>query len=1037
MSLPQRILDEFGKSKVSDRLTRINVSHTEGEEAIDILTEYAIAKAQKVESYLTERGKKIRKGYEFARTGGWVAYGTNPEGTASGEVAYFKGFTPRKNFEWKTIKYETPSDAEALPIQPWVDDESAQAIYQSFGVTPSKGETFWQVVWRCNLPIVITEGLKKALAIIAHGMPAIAVRGIGCWHRKGTRELHQAISHFATPRRTFYIVFDQDEKLVTQRDVRNQTLKLGSELEAIGCKVFVPVWETALGKGIDDVLYAKQDEAQSCFDDLIENAPSLNDYRRYGRTSAALSTIDRLNRLSYPIERETEGEYLTELPGLQQGEIHVTDASINSGKSVRIGRDWVQEAKEKGWHTVVLSPLNSLGQQTAQNWGLPHIHSFGTTADQQQALWSLAKYEGGVVLCPDSLHRIPDWFLERPVLLVLDEANQVIEHTCEGNTLGSRQSEILERFSDIAKHANATGAIILSEDGIPDRAINFIKTISGAETVRVIKHRKKSTPWNCTVFSGQASGYRAQLLQTIQRGERILIVTSSQREGKRLEKAIAKLAPDAKVVRIDSETNQQGDFNAFFESPDSWLGEIEPDVLILSPSAKSGVSIQGGVPVENAYFSGVWGYFPALATDTHMQLLGRYRPPVPRFVFVPAFILSSGDESLLNPRAIKRRLGLNVKLMAGVYALSEMLESEGDRAENMVRIETAVLDYLAESRAVAGAQKSIAHDALVRRLENAGHFVKTPDLEEEKNKRIQELWDEIDEELWREDAEAIASATIDDQEHTLDWARKVLGSLDATLETRTIAHKVLWREEFPGVSFDDSEESYQALCQDYGAMRRGVLTQARVENLEAAKEEDRDAAEAVFKDKIRAWHRLPKNYVRAALLDKTGILNLLDGTYTNSDPRAIAVKKEALYWKSEINYWLRLQINEDQTPVEIVNKLLRKLGLEAIKIARPGKRGERRDTIWEIAGITPVRLRLLEAARRKLSSTVSSTRNRGTAPPIQIDDTSPKQPPPSPEIEDVRRMWEQADTPEAISAVQQVAIELGYPPDPAFFGAVA
>ena len=202
-----------------------------------------------------------------------------------------------------------------------------------------------------------------------------------------------------------------------------------------------------------------------------------------------------------------------------------------------------------------------------------------------------------------------------------------------------------------------------------------------------------------------------------------MFVSSSQREGKRLERILRNLYPDRRVVRIDSDTNEGGKFTGFFEQPDQWLQENQPDVLIISPSAKSGVSIEGDVSVEEAYFSAVWGYFPVLDTDTHSQLLGRYRPPVPRVVFCPDFILSSADESLLSPRAIKRRLGLNAKAIAGVYGLGELLSATDDDAELKGTIQTAVFEYLASAKATIGNQKLIAHIVLTQKLTIAGHNV--------------------------------------------------------------------------------------------------------------------------------------------------------------------------------------------------------------------------------------------------------------------------------------------------------------------------
>lgn len=995
--IPSYIFKEFRKSAIPDRLTSANVYYVDGDEAIEILAEEAVRQVQRVTEYVTMPARRILDRYGFAYEGGWIAYGTTLDGE-DGEIAYFKPRKPRKdlkNGKLKPVKYETPAKRQALPILPWVDDQTAQEIYKRYDVTPMEGETFWHCVWRCALPIAITEGLKKALSLIAHGIPAIAVRGITQWHVKGSRELHSEIADFASLGRKIYIVFDEDSKKSTRRDVDRETKNLGTELEKCGCTVHVVVWDGKEGKGIDDLLYTKGETAQAHLDKLIESAPTLKAYKRHGRRAAAIEIIDRLNRLNYPIERDTEGEYLPELPDLKQGAIHILTADMNAGKTTRIGQDWVALAIAMGWNVLVLSPLNSLGGQTAEDWNLPHIHDYANDRFSQTALWSDVSYRHGLVCCPDSLHRMPDEFWQRPVLLILDEANQVIEHMAQGDTLGSRYGDIWERFSAAANHAISTGAIVLSEAGLPDRAIKLVGDISGCDQVRVFRHKKQATPWDCNVYSGQVSGFRAKVLGRVSQGKRILYAASSQREAKRMERAIAKRSPDVNVVRVDSETNEGGNFRGFFQNPDQWLQENQPDILILSPSAKSGVSIEGGVSAVDAYFSEVWGYFPALATDTHMQQLGRYRPPVPRFLFVPPFIMASGDEALTYPRAIKRRLEANLKGLAGVFELSNLVSGD-DRAEQLVTIENAVLDYLVESKSVSGAQKSISHDALVNALESAGHTVKL--LESSKEKEVSDLWKQIQEEIWREEAGELASATLD-HTHSTTWARKQLDSIDVSRQNRIKAYKVLWRDEFPGVAFDDAEECYRCLVEDWGAMRRGVSLQAHAEHLEVVRASDSAEAQKILSSKVRAAHRLPKRYARALLINQLSILPMLDGqSWSNADPRAIAVKKAALQWRSEIYYWLRLTIKPDQTPSEIVNKLIRKLGLKAEAIGRPGSRTESRDRVWTIENSEdPYRNKLLKALRSKLSSSVSTICNRQNTTIQTVDTASSKQAGPPPD----------------------------------------
>ena len=1013
-----RFLPEFRLSAIPDRLTLANVRWVQDDEAIELLTEEAISQVQKVSSYVSEPAKRILERYKFAAAGGWVAYGQSLDGSL-GKVPVFKGINPRqaeskglgKVAKIKTVKYETPQGQSAIPLLPYVDKETAQLIYDKYHCTPEPKESFWQVVKRCNLPIAITEGLKKALCLIGQGIPAIAVRGITQWRIKGTDELHPTIADFATKGREVFIVFDQDEKASTQKDVRTQILKLGAALASAGSQARVAVWCKEVGKGIDDAVYALKGSASGWLKAVFEDAPTIKEFKRDAQIIKARATIAHLNTLTYPVERATTGEYLPKpddkvpgsegLPKLSKGAIHVLSAGMCAGKTTRIGEDYVKLWIDGGGLVLVLTPIVNLGKQSATDWELPHIHDYQTNSDGQKSLWADVFHRGGLVLCPESLHRIPEYFYDRPVLLILDEANQIIDSLTQGDTLGSRYSMILEKMTAAARHAIQNGAIVLSEAGIPDRAVKFMETISGSETVRVFTHKRESEPWKVTFHRGgpqQTSGFKSFVLDSVA-AKKILVVSSSQRECERLERAINKKHPDRKVMRIDSKTNEGGRFTNFFEKPDQWLQDNQPDVLILSPSVKSGVSIEGGVSVEDAYFDSVMGYFPSLGTDTAYQLLGRYRPAVPRDIYCPEVIQASPDESLLSPWVIRRQLGLNSKTMASVYGLGELLEETADD-EMAIRatIQSAVVDYWTTARAVAGNQKSIARIALEDQLKRSGHEIAHVPMSIDKETAA--LWKGINEELWREEATAIAEAKVEPS-HDLKWARKTLDSLDVSLDVRILARKVIWRSEFPGVLFDDPKGCYEALTRDYGKMARGVQLQAKAENVEGARLEDAEATKAILSGNIKAIHRLPKSHVQAALIAGSGILELLDGNdYSNADPRCQAVKKFAVENRKHIFQWTGLTIHKDQSAIEICHKFLKRIGLErdkkdrdgAVKfVQRLGKRGANSEHFRVDLDYCGVRARLLEAARCKLRDAVTSISKEDNNN-IEIDVTPPNIP---------------------------------------------
>ena len=1021
------MLADFRQSAIPDRLTTANVQVLCGDDAIQAILEDKIAQSQTVTSYITVGVQRLLKIYEPLRDGMWC--------TREG-IPYAKPFHPRPDPHklGKTIKYETPPGAVAEPILPRVDDVTAATLYERYDVTPLPGQDFWTVVEQNNLPVAIAEGLKKALALIAHGIPAIAVRGITQWHVKGSLQLHAALERFATKGRRLFIVFDQDTKPRTIANVHRQVKQLGRVLDCHGCQVRCPIWQPQEGKGIDDVLYRYSDAAKAAgsgdtvntetseqpsevtkgfstlvrshqhyqdpnyqdpiacpspdracqltgaerLHELLNAAPTLKQYKRSGQIAAALNAIHRHNALTFPIERRTEGPYLPPLPELTPGVIHVVDATMNTGKTYRIGCDWVHTALTEDKHVLVLSPLNALGQQTAQDWGILHIHDQGTTGQRQRDFWNAVRQRPGLVLCPDSIGKLPEWFWTKPVVLIVDEGNQVTEHICQGDTFNSRYGAILKQIVSVAKHAIASGgAIVLSEDGLPNRAVQFWQAISESLAVRCFQHRKQGISWDCHVFSGQASGFRQRLLHRIEQGSRLLVVTSSQREAKRLDRILQ--GQGIHTTRIDSETNEGETFNLFFKDPDRWLQVNQPEVLILSPSAKSGVSIEGQVAVEDAYFDEVWAYFPALSTDTHLQLLGRYRPAVPRQIFIPPFITGTAEEALGSPRAIKQRLSQNLITLARLFDI-------GTRDHPLAGVESAIVDYLTVARTVSGSQKAIAQAALIDRLDGAGHCVTAATVSA--HKATAQLWHATQKQIWLEEALEIAEAEPQ-AGHTPDWAHRTLNGMESSREVRLIAYKVLYRAEFPGIDFNDADECYDVLCNNYGALRRGVLLQAQAENLEAVKNCDLKIMESILASSIRAPHQLPRRYVKAGIIAKLGVLKLLDGNpWTNYDKRAIAIKQVALRFIHEVRYWLNLTINPDQTPCQIANKLVKRLGLEVVAISRPGRRNRKRARRYALPDLeNPLRLKLLQAVRHKLSASVSTISIRDPIPNQEIMDT--------------------------------------------------
>lgn len=1008
VDLPIAVLEEFRESAIPDRLTLANIEYLEGDSLIDLMTEVPIAKVQKSASYVTAAAARIRARYACAAEGGWVGFGTTIDG-GFGAVPYVKLNSPRIATEFKgfgseprqkPVKYDGAEGCEALPILPWVDDLTAQAIYDRYKITPLPGETFWGAVLRRNMPLVVTEGLKKALALIAHGYPAIAIRGVTQWHRKGDKDgLHSGLAEFATQGRQISICFDQDSNPKTIHNVRKQIKDFGAALESKGCAVKVWGWLASEGKGIDDALYLQGQNAQSWCESVAQAAKTLKDWQKQRLTEILFDAIDRAKKIAQKPIRETAGDYLPEISvDVIPGKITAISAATGCGKSTAIAKlaaDW--KATQNG-NLLYLVPLNSIGLQNAEHAEIPHVHEWGEGFAQQQALAYDISYRHGLACCFDSLHRIPRDFFNRPVLLVLDEVNQGLDHLTSGATLGSRHAEILDLFAQVAKQS---AAIVVAEAAVYPASIELLETLSGKKS-QEIRHDREVERGKVSISSkGKLSGLLSEAIGALKIGKRFIWVTDSLRNTRQVERLLLKQCPGKTIIRIDSETNREGAFDNFFNSPDSALDLLNPDVLILSPSAKTGVSITW------PGFDRVYGFFTHLDPDSWLQILTRYRLPVPRNVYAPAFVNTEGDQSLLWENKILARQKVQKQAFLSYYQIKTV-----DQDDQAAALAEAVLTYHSKSQALRGQQKAIAYDCLVKSLATEGFEIQ--EFDRAGCKATSELIKIVREELDREDSKKLGESesyvTPEGQPDTKK-AYEVI-SKACSLEDELQAKKTIYRDEFPGISFDHPEENYWIIYQQRGSIRRGVRNQALAENLKAAKEADRPTAETAIQTGL--LHSLPRNLAKATLLDTIGILSLVgtEDSLSNSDELLTSIQQKALQYRGELKYYFGYSILPEykdekgrsrHTPADVASKLLGAFGLTLAAIGRPGTRGSR-DRLYRVALDVPAgtsaedlklaweyRRKALAACQERLNQPIESSIQKQTvrrsivAPPAIIE----------------------------------------------------
>lgn len=955
-------------SAIRPEIASLNTRITWGEEALEILASTKFAQLQKSTNYVGAAARRLLDRLEpVAERGGWLALPWNTDAAAyfkPVEAVVFGGFGAEGS---KPIKYLNEEGAHCGPLLPRVDKKFCDDIARKYGVR-FRPETFWTEVKNYPyIPIIITEGWKKALALISQGEPAIALRGITMWHPEGELQeitasfnrkkvqrlpvggLIPLIEEYCQPDRPMPIVFDQDnpEKIKTLKDVRKQAIALGEELAARGAKPLYPTWSHTQGKGVDDV-FASLTEAERgvWFASALKDAKSLKAYRTGSRAEIAREIIKASLRSAYGDRTiQSEGNYIPEIdfkPG-----ITILDAGMGSGKSYQVAREVRQEAA-KGGFTMLLAPTNALGIQQAETCGVPHVHDYrlGGDSDPQmeRILWADAITRGGAEMCGEALHRFPSDIT--PTIVSIDEGNQVFGGLTQGDTLGERQSEILLKLAGILRDTYRRGGkIIVAEAGIPDHTIALLMAITGAkrEDLHIYRHRRTPQPWRlCRLTTKGLSGMLEEILQKAKEGQKLWLCNTSKEMGEYQEELLrAELGEDARIIRIDSETNQNGEFDAFFRNPYEAIASLQPDVLITSPSVRSGSSYK---PPEGqkGYFDHIYASSTCHDTAAHLQPLGRDRTDTPRTVFVPKAINTFGLEGSLSKNKIlevQAQIEGNVARMAGLdtQALQALQESKGTWN---LQVTQAFAEYFAAQKRLSNAQKAIASESLAIALEAEGQ---TPEIDDfEANKPAALAWEEAKERVWRRRAEQFAAIQLDSEIHTPAWAWQRLRT-NSSAEVRAIALKAVQALKFPGLDLNDAEAAYTLFFEKRGRVARRAKARAYTECAEILRARDQAFNIALLKAPVRLGHRYRTDGAYYAILAQTGILEFAatETTYSKETPRAIAIHEFCCKYADAVRDFLGLNIKADDTPVTTVNKLLKRIGPAPKRVKYAGSDGDR------------------------------------------------------------------------------------------------
>jgi hypothetical protein len=631
----------------------------------------------------------------------------------------------------------------------------------------------------------------------------------------------------------------------------------------------------------------------------------------------------------------SQGQYLN-LPTLPEGRGgFAIDAAMGAGKTTVIG-GMVEANRAAGEFTLELEPRNSLGQQAAAKHGIPHVHDFGTSPDENTALGAMALDQGGMNECPNSLPRTAQHLPSSGLHSVIDEAMSTLDEALKGSTLGKRYSETIELLLSTLRRSKT---ITLSEAGLDAATVAFIEYIC-QKSLFYVRHDGQVNPWVATHHSSAAALFHG-IYTGLDAGQRLWLTTTSKTAAHEI--AIYAEQRGISYQVISGDTNESGRFDDFFRDPDAWLEAQQLQLLITTQTCQTGLSIEGD------HFDAIYGYGPGFAPDMLYQMIGRYRRPVPRFLWVPAFIQPQWYEK---PQAQNALAELDRETSQWCGAGFNPLHKDPDQA--------AIDQFIAGRGEIQWALKIAPRQGLRFLLENGGHtFAESVDkLSKEGHLLVAETRAECRETLARRRASDHATASLDPGIHTTQWLKSARAR-ETTYAERCLLFKTSCLERFPGIDWDSPEVWYTAwfVPKQYdngeiiaGPVAPGASLWAECEHLAHFEALDRDDVAVAMLARLRCAALLPTHSKKLAALAPLRPLCEQLLTQGSARPGDGIVKRLAALARSmgeQLDRYLRIVATDDHSDIAIACKILRKFGLIATRAQKTRRKGRTDDRQWE------------------------------------------------------------------------------------------
>jgi hypothetical protein len=627
--LPQHLADWIEGSAIHPALAAANLQTLAGAEVLQALAGDRLERLGGWASqYATGAVAHLLRPLEpVAAAGGWWCSGLDPaDNWAPMAWGCFRPDQPR----WdqgrdRARKYEHPISAPARSFWLKVPAKVAQLVAERYRLQlPAEvaadrdgaAGAFWRW-WALTpaLPLVVTEGAKKAAALLSAGVPAVALPGIWNGAPKGADDRPELLADLAAvpwDGRLAMVLFDHS----TRKDpaepkaagrLARLLLRAGARQALAGT---VP---GTYGKGADDHL-----AAGGTWEQLLEALKPL----------APLPVLPRLRPAAIVAPAGSYLGAVAPIPPASEARLVAMAAPMGSGKTEAIAAA-VAPLLEAGTRVVLLTHRRSLGAALADRLGLPWGDDALPGSDLRQQ---------GLALCIDSLcsrsavrFRPADW---AGAVVVMDEAAQVLTHALfsTGTAIGTRRPEVLANLSQLLAGA---AQVIAADAQLSDPVLAALEAATGARALLIGSQHQPAAGRELVTHPTRAS-WRRELVEQLGQHRRLWVFTTAQKAGhansaQNLQTLARQRWPEARTLLVDSETvaDPNHDAHRLAADPDGIASRY--DVVLCTPAVAAGLSV-----TLQGHFAAVFvGSGGTTDPEAIAQAAARVRDDCPRHLYAP------------------------------------------------------------------------------------------------------------------------------------------------------------------------------------------------------------------------------------------------------------------------------------------------------------------------------------------------------------------------------------------------------------------